>query len=241
MGSITPRRQVAKKNSELRVLASWRETSLGLAAFAASISLAAAGSANVLIEALSSSDFQVTASYKNLPALKMAAFSVAGEEFRSIDVSSAGRPVGFQLRQEKRYLGLTIDPPQGTDSAIDIRYQVNSPEGRLPLFVPLQEFGSSALSLQLQLADGLRLDGESFPRFDSVSGRLRAVLANHPSQIHIPLNREGDSARLLTPSLVTNLGLIGMTLLVAGCWAWVRRVSRRGAEARRETEEGEKS
>ena len=218
--------------------ASLREISLGLSAFAVSVSLAAAASGDVRIKAVSPEEFEVTAAYRNPPALQWAAFSASGVEVQSIEVASGNQPLGFQLHHQERYLELTIDAPQGTESGFEIRYRVHSPDGRLPLFVPLQEFGSTALRLGLELTTGLRLDGESFPRFEPVSDGLQAVLSNHPSLLHIPIGREGSAGRWLTPGLLTNLGLIGMTLSVAACWLWIRRVSRRGAETQREAEEG---
>ncbi|MEE8586883.1 MAG: hypothetical protein V3T83_18740 [Acidobacteriota bacterium] len=222
----------------LCAFASWREISLGLSAFVIAIPLAAAASGEVRIKALSPQEFEVTAAYRNPPALHWAAFSASGVEVQSIEVASGNQPVGFQLQHEERYLRLTIDAPRGAESGIEIRYRVHSPAGRLPLFVPLQEFGSTSLRLRLELASGLRLDGESFPRFEPAAGGLEAFLANHPSLMHIPVGREGSGGRLLTPSLLTNLGLIGMALSVAACWLWIRRVSRRGAETQREAEEG---
>lgn len=177
-----------------------------------------------MVRALSSEEFEVNARYPSGLNLRSVAYSGSDTVIEAIQAERSGRPLEIQLDRRNRYLGLRLEEAGDPGAGLEIRYRVSSRKGRLPLFAPLNsDWNEGGLRIQLKLAPGLRLAGESFPRFEEAGGAYEAVLSDSPSLLLIPVRSEGLGGRVWTVGLMTNIGLFGLTFSFASCWWWLRR------------------
>lgn len=152
-----------------------------------------------------------------------------GQRVEGIHASSGGRELPFQTVAQERSLELRVDAAAVIDGAYELAYRVTSGDNpRFPVFVPtsFKVPPDSALDIDVQLAPGVTIVGDSFPRLRPEGGHFVANLVNVPSFLLLNLRPAGAVSHLsdwLTVGTFTNLTLFAIIVGASMYWWRLRR------------------
>ncbi len=123
----------------------------------------------------------------------------------------------WRLRESDGLFELVLP---GSGSPFDVRYTIDGPVTRVPLFVPdtPTEPGGKPVEIRVRGVGDVSLK-DVFPRFQESGGELLAELANVPSAIWLP------SRRTLSTNRLADLAVI--VVLVIGTALWLLRTRMR--------------